>query len=67
MDTNRPNCPHCGIPMSILRYRLIGERKDSIVYQCPWHGQYRLGVDGRLAHQPPFQESLSEEQPPIER
>ena len=35
----RPNCPHCGIPMSILRR---GVRGDLVSYLCPWHGRFWL-------------------------
>jgi hypothetical protein len=35
----RPNCPHCGIPMSILRRGVSG---DLVSYLCPWHGRFWL-------------------------
>jgi hypothetical protein len=41
----RPNCPHCGILMSILRR---GVNLESVSYQCPWHGQFWMDSDGRL-------------------
>ena len=41
----RPNCPHCGIQMSILR---SGVHLESVSYQCPWHGQFWMDVDGQL-------------------
>jgi hypothetical protein len=38
-DEHRPNCPHCGVAMSILRR---GVRGDLVSYLCPWHGRFWL-------------------------
>jgi nitrite reductase/ring-hydroxylating ferredoxin subunit len=45
----RPNCPHCGIPMSIVRRGVSGEL---VSYLCPWHGRFWLDEGDQLRPDP---------------
>jgi Zn-finger nucleic acid-binding protein len=46
---DRPNCPHCGIQMSILRRGVSG---NLVSYLCPWHGRFWLDEGEQLRTDP---------------